>query len=121
MTAIYTARLSYAGNDALDVSRAGRDPIGIVFAPSEKILRPYQALKRAGCATYHRWLQYKAAYTAEMQDSLMLWPHIWNEVLSRPVVTLCCFCENASACHRAVLAEIMAAREPDTHRYEGER
>ena len=119
MTAIYTARLSYAGDDRLDITRLGRDPIGIIFAPSESILWPYKALKRSRRATREKWLKYEQAYLAEMRDSQMLWPHVWRDVFSRTTVTLCCYCENAGTCHRVSLAKFIAWTI--AHTYEGER
>ena len=119
MTAIYTARLRYDGADRLDVSRLGRDPIGIVFAPSESILWPFKTLKRSRRATREKWLEYEQAYLAEMRDSQMLWPHVWRETLSQPTVTFCCYCENAGTCHRVSLAKFIAAAIE--HSYEGER
>ena len=119
MTAIFTARLSYAGPDRLDITRLGRDPVGIVFAPSESILWPMKALKRSRRATREKWLEYEQAYLAEMRDSRMLWPEAWRKVFSGPSVTLCCYCENAGTCHRVVLARFVT--EAVEHSYEGER
>lgn len=120
MTVIFTARLSYSGSDRLNITRLGRDPVGIVFAPSESILWPFKALKRSRRATRDKWLEYKQAYLAEMRDSQMLWPNIWRQVFwMNPSVTLCCYCENPGACHRVVLAKLVATAVE--HSYEGER
>lgn len=36
---VRTARISYGGPDRLDITRAGNDPLGVAFAPSEALLR----------------------------------------------------------------------------------
>jgi hypothetical protein len=121
MVDVWTATLRYGGPGRLDVTRKGSHPLGIAFAPSVDILHPILSL-RSRCeglkaslpreqlvALWHEiWSLYAGAYRAEMRVSYgskttgVAWAHVlgWKEV------TFCCFCPNASFCHRTVLAQI---------------
>ncbi len=115
---VYTAPLSYAGDDRLDVSRLGNHPRGAAFAPSWAILRPYQAAKAAGRATRERWLAYVADYTSEMRASYCYRRDDWRWLLAQRAVTLCCYCRAGEPCHRVELARLLVRLGA---RYEGER
>lgn len=116
---VWTARLAYAGADRLDVSRWGNDPLGVAFAPSERLLYAFKALTRAGRATRAAFGAYAERYRAEMLASRAARPAAWAALRARGVATLCCYCENPAACHRRVLAALLA--ELDGARDEGER
>jgi len=107
MVDVWTARVSYRGSDRLDVSRKGGDPIGVLFAPSWALLRPFLEQRRAGIPlTDEGWQRYSDAYTAEMRVSHCCARDTWNEVLARDSVTLLCFCTSANQCHRTILASL---------------
>jgi uncharacterized protein YeaO (DUF488 family) len=115
---LYTARLSYDGDDRLDVSRYGNHEVGAVFAPSLELLYAFRVLHRAGRATREAFGRYAERYHDEMRTSYVTHRAIWDEVLARPEVTACCYCENPSSCHRLLLAGFFTKLGA---RYEGER
>jgi len=118
---VATARISYSGPDRLDVTAKGRDPIGMVFAPSWALLGPARhrlavvakARSRGDTATADEledraWWDYTAAYTAEMRRSYRLYPHVWSTLLSWERAVLVCYCTDPERCHRRLLAGILA-------------
>lgn len=107
MTRIYTARVTYAGPDRLDITRKSAEA-GLPFAPSWAILRPMIALRRAGGDELAAWPQYVDDYTAEMRASYRDRRAAWDWLLARPEVTLVCYCTDPAHCHRTVLAGILA-------------
>lgn len=105
--AVYTARITYAGLDRLDITRKSGEA-GLSFAPSWAILRPMIALRRAGGDELAAWPQYVEDYTAEMRASYRDRRAAWDWLLARPEVTLVCYCTDPAHCHRIVLAGILA-------------
>ena len=104
---VYTARISYRGFDRLDVTRKTADAVGVTFAPSWTLLRPLLEQRRAGIPlTEEGWQDYVANYTAEMRVSYRSHRSVWNDVLSGDRVTFCCFCTDATKCHRTILANL---------------
>lgn len=114
----WTAQVSYTGEDRLAVSRGGRDPFGVTFAPSVTLLKRYAELRRDGRYTRDEAMKHRAMDRVEMQQSQMTSPLAWSQLLARETATLCCFCVNPSACHRGWLAELLVALGAT---YEGER
>ena len=126
---VYTARISYGGDDRLDVTRStahnvgqvmGRPCPGAPFAPSWAILnrgiREIEAAERlhacglkqqADHAMQASWVWYRKAYLGEMRASYRLHRAQWDELLAREMVTLVCFCVDDRRCHRTVLAWIL--------------
>jgi uncharacterized protein YeaO (DUF488 family) len=106
---VCTARISYRGTDRLDVSRKGHDPLGVVFAPSWSLIKPLIEQRRAGFPlTDAGWQDYVTRYTQEMRASYVQHREEWYELLTREEVTLCCYCTDATRCHRTVLAGILS-------------
>jgi hypothetical protein len=104
----------------LDISRKGGDPFGIHFAPSWFILRPMLEMrKKFGRVTEQAWNFYKLDYYTEMYVSLCAWPSAWQTLLQRDLVTLCCYCSDATHCHRLLLVDFL--RELGPVEYLGER
>ncbi len=97
---VYTARITYAGPDRLDVSRKSGEA---VFAPSWDLLRA--ALPKLGGTL--PWEEYVDRYTAEMRVSYREHRAAWDALLARDVVTLVCYCVDPLRCHRTVLAAIL--------------
>jgi uncharacterized protein YeaO (DUF488 family) len=108
---VRTARVDYSGEHGLDVSRSGKDPLGLAFAPSWEILRPALALREQGRETNATFAAYAEAYRGEMRQSFVHQRAAWSELLSRQRVVLLCYCNldrHPDKCHRIVLAEILA-------------
>lgn len=112
---LYTAPLSYRGEDAINVSRWGNDPLGVRFAPSERLLYGYKRLPRKDRDAF---AAYSDAYRVEMRRSYATDRAAWDELLARERATICCYCRAANGCHRSVLAAILAKLGAV---YEGER
>jgi uncharacterized protein YeaO (DUF488 family) len=105
---VRTARISSTRPDRLDVTRKGRDPLGIVFAPSDALLWPYIAKRKATGLTAADWMEYSKRYREEMRASYQRHRDGWNTLLACDTVTLVCFCTDSNQCHRRLLAEILA-------------
>ena len=110
MVDIYTAQYRYSGEDRLDVTVKGNDPIGKIFAPTWQMVQIYK--------TYGNEIDYIRKYHLLMQRSYRIYREIWEEILGRGSVTLVCFCKENSFCHRYLLAEYL---EKCGGKYLGER
>lgn len=97
---LYTARYGYKGDDRLDITVKGRDPVGKVFAPTWKMVMKTRQGKMA-------WEEYKEMYKELMRTSYRAHKDIWHEVLNREKVTLVCFCPEGGLCHRYLLADCL--------------
>lgn len=113
---VRTARVSYRGPDALDVTRKSAKPRDITFAPSWRILRPALDARSNGHLE-EAWPGYVADYTHEMRQSYRENRERWEELLARETVTLCCYCSDPLHCHRTLLAGFLVKLGA---RYEGE-
>ncbi len=107
---VYTARVTYAGPDRLDIARSSAGPEGLPFAPSWTILRPMLELRRSegAMAVAYAWPKYVIDYTEEMRRSYRDKRAAWDALLARAEVTLVCYCTDPAHCHRTVLAGILA-------------
>jgi uncharacterized protein (DUF488 family) len=112
---VYTAPRSYSGRDRLDITIKQQDAEGRVFAPEASAFRAYIALKKAGLLTLEAWDVYTRQYHDHMAK---VSPEHWSRLYERRLVTLVCFCEEPSFCHRRLLAEILVSRGAV---YRGER
>jgi len=94
---LYTAQYKYAGEDQLDITVKGKDPIGPFFASTWKMVMGSKERKisRDG---------YKQMYRELMQKSYRENLGVWNDILGRDEVTLVCFCAFETDCHRYLLA-----------------
>jgi len=105
---VLTARISYGGPDRLDVTRAGADPVGVVFAPSWPLLMMAKTMARRGPdAAEAGWTEYVPEYAAEMRASYRQHRAVWDALLGRERVVLCCYCVNPARCHRRLLAGML--------------
>jgi uncharacterized protein YeaO (DUF488 family) len=100
---VHTARRWYAGPDRLDISRAGNDPLGRYFAPSQEL---HDWVQQAG-KSEETWEKYVEAYVREMRQLYRLNRRPWEELAARETVTLVCYCESFARCHRSLLADIL--------------
>jgi uncharacterized protein YeaO (DUF488 family) len=103
---VYTARITYAGPDGLDITAKGRHPLGKAFAPSWALLAPVLDKRSRGRLTEADWLGYVEAYTAEMRRSYREQRAAWDDVLGRDEVTGLCYC-TGPWCHRHVWAGLL--------------
>lgn len=132
---VFSSRIGCRDPDALDITRKGNHPQGVIFAPSETILRP--ALRARDEANKLRreaddltiaptggerlllllqathiessmWEWYEPAYTEEMRASYKANRKAWQAMLARPRLILCCYCAKAALphCHRIILRSI---------------
>lgn len=118
---VHTARVGTEDPDRLDVTRKSADAIGVVFAPSWKILKPaLEARTEAVCferdcqsfeakqIMARAWELYVPLYKEEMRHSYRRNRAQWNALLARERVVLLCYCVDAKECHRTLLAEILS-------------
>lgn len=118
---VFTARISVQDPDRLDITRSGNDPVGGLFAPSERLLWPAKRAMKAADDLERRagellfvqgpsaprraelfaeaervrsdtWSSYEPAYRVEMLESYRVHRKAWEALLARPRVVLCCFC-----------------------------
>ena len=127
---VYTARVTYAGADRLDVTRKSAGPEGLPFAPLWAILSPMlEAWKRWRAALTafadrvieegDLWSAYVHAYRHEMRASYKAHRAAWDALLARERVTLVCYCTDPLRCHRTLLARSFLTALGA--RYDGER
>lgn len=108
MVTVYTARVTYAGPDRIDVTRKSAGVDGLAFAPSWRILAPALRLRRSERLLEADWQRYVEAYTQEMRDSYRSQRTWWDAALAREEITLVCYCTDPARCHRTVLASLFA-------------
>jgi uncharacterized protein YeaO (DUF488 family) len=107
---VFTARISYAGADRLDVTARTRDPIGQLLAPSWEMVAPLVALRKRGLLTAAHWDAYRKSFLERMRASYARARPAWREILARETVTLLCFCVDKDQCHRRILAADVFAK-----------
>ncbi len=114
---IHTARVSYRGDDRLDVTRKSGSP---AFAPTWVLLNPVLVARTRSAREYaEAWERYVVGFTAEMRTSYRASRPAWDALLAREVVTLCCYCTDPERCHRTLLARDILPKLGAT--YGGER
>lgn len=120
MLSVYTARITYKGEDSLDISRKGNDPFGVIFAPTAALVYTYVQLRRVnkGLAS-QKYEAYTRSYLAEMRQSYRDNRAQWDKLLSWPSVTLLCYCTAPLECHRNILGATILPTLGAT--FEGER
>lgn len=108
--------------DAIDITRKSARPEWLFLAPSWAILRPaLEARKRADALLEETcgldptarsvadqwldaaWSEYVPAFMGEMRASWKEHRPMWDVLLSRQRVILCCYCSDAEHCHRTIL------------------
>lgn len=132
---VCSSRIGTRDANALDITRKGNHPQGVIFAPSETILRPalrareeanklrreaddltiaptgserLALLAQAERIESEMWTWYEPSYTDEMRVSYRQNRRAWDAVLARTRVVLCCYCGKAVLphCHRVILRAI---------------
>ena len=105
---IYTAQYKYSGEDRLDITVKGQDPLGKYFAPTWSMVC---GIKEGSLTTQ----MYEIGY----EDILAYVPDkIYKKLFRKKEVTLVCFCRSNQFCHRFLLAEELEKRGAT---YKGER
>lgn len=99
--------------DAIDITRQSATPGWLFLAPSADIIMlATEAKKRVDAAPRDAnvilgklWNDCATAYVAEMRASYKRQRDLWQALLERPYVILCCYCANPNRCHRMLLRE----------------
>jgi hypothetical protein len=78
---LYTAQYRYAGEDRLDITVKGKDPIGKIFASTWKMVMASKQGKLS-------WEEYSTQYRQLMRKSYLDYRKQWNRILARQEVTL---------------------------------
>jgi uncharacterized protein YeaO (DUF488 family) len=109
---LYTAHFSYPGPDRIDVTRgSGKNGKWVVFAPSWDLLEDtHFRVKHDKDITTEKaltiWNRYVERFTDEMRGSYRRNRDLWQEMLEKPRVVLCCYCTDVRQCHRGLLSGI---------------
>ena len=118
MGLIYTAHCHYPWADRVDVTAQSEDLVGVVFAPSWDLRFASLDWRERTEAQRRARRSFLLRYQEEVQQTRARCPAAWRELLTRPVVTLVCYCTRALRCHRVLLAEGLADHGA---LYQGER
>lgn len=121
--AIFTSRVTYSGEDRVDITRKSGSVDGIALAPSWELLKPFLVKRKFGQETDDDWREYVERYTAEMRVSYRTHAWHWRRLLTRletGPLTLVCYCRSWERCHRTVAARLLAAASKGRARYAGE-
>lgn len=130
---VWSAHMSYAGEDRFDITRKSGGAAGAPFAPPEdafleairrrKALEQRRLVPKSGAsatdAVRAAWEAYREAYREAMRRSFLAHKSAWLELLTKPEVTLVCYCAVPTRCHRIVLAAEILPKLGKTYR--GER
>lgn len=124
---VYTARITYRGPDALDITRGTADkarkaglprPPGEFLAPSAGLVFPTLRKLKAARTDEEReavWLGYETAFFAEMEHSWATRRAEWDALFAQERVCLLCFCVDPNRCHRTLVADMLAKRGAINH------
>jgi hypothetical protein len=124
---VHSARVSYSGPDAFNVTRQKGGIAGEPFAPSWKLLAPWLRERKLARLRYDLAVQYEdvraledledeharafevygAAYLVEMRASYRRFALDWSRLLARERVVLLCYCTRADRCHRGILRSVI--------------
>jgi hypothetical protein len=95
---VYTARVSYKGNDRVDVSANGGH---FIFVPPKQLLFDY----RFGKITEKK---FQKAYFDCLRNSYVNHRHAWDNLLSSARMVLVCNCNaEDKSCHRFVIVDFL--------------
>ena len=95
---VYTADVTYEGDDRIDVSVQGGY---FIFVPPKKLLFDY----RLGNITEN---QFQKAYIEFLENSYIYQRYTWDTILSEKRIVLVCTCNlDGKACHRYVIVNFL--------------
>ena len=121
---VFTSRKWLRDPDLLDVTRAGRDPVGLVFAPSwallgdakgfngqppisgERYAELYIAEMRVswGLERVRPWSRWTAEERLARARGVTMQRETWDGLLAHDRVVLGCYEVDPTQCHRSLLA-----------------
>jgi uncharacterized protein YeaO (DUF488 family) len=116
---VHTARISYRGEDRLDVTAKSAAADAKAFAPTWPLVNwglkmREEAKKKAAygdpnAASFEEWhwKLYVMRYTEQMRYSYATRRPAWDALLKREHVVLVCYCAEPLHCHRRVLADVL--------------
>lgn len=94
---LYTGRMSYKGDDKLDITVKAKLP----FSPTWKLVNKY---KKKNISED----EYKKEYHKMMKDSIQCFPEFWGDILlNNRKLTICCYCKPKDFCHRFLLKDYL--------------
>ena len=94
---LYTSTLKYKGPSKVDVTvKRG----SLWMAPSWEMVFD---LKRGRIDV----VEYTRRYLTKIKDSYNTERVLWDNLLKKELVVLCCFCKTGSFCHRHLLAKFL--------------
>jgi len=103
---IWTAQYRHKGRGRLDVTVKGKDPLGIIFAPTWDMV---MGVKNGTMSE----AEYSQRYETQIRQLLSLKSHatiqhILEKYEFEGSLVLVCFCKAYSFCHRYILADILS-------------
>jgi uncharacterized protein YeaO (DUF488 family) len=100
-TRIYTCHIGrYKGEYGLDITVKSASGSAKAFAPTWDMVNGLKSGKLT-------WEAYTVAYLTKMRESYKTNRAAWDELLSREVVVLLCYCAEWTRCHRWLLAHML--------------
>lgn len=128
---LFTSKISYDGEDRFDITRKSGGARGQPFAPREDVFLAAvkhkmdlrNRLTRVSEGThvdlvFRRWQEYAKSYLAWIEHSQVLFAPAWAELLAKRELTIVCYCDVPTRCHRSLLATELVRLGAC---YEGER
>ena len=116
MVDIYTAQYRYSGEDRLDIT------VKSAIAPGDILAPTWDMVKDVQCQKLNEW-NYTIKYYSLIISRIMTLSEDsrlkLDMIISRPSVTLVCFCPAYTFCHRVLAARML--EELGAGRYHGER
>jgi len=85
----------------------GEDGVNITIASGNKIFAPTWKMVMGFKNKLITWEEYVKQYEVCMDTSYYHCKDKWINLLSRPSITLLCYCKDPSICHRSLLAEML--------------
>ena len=99
MVAVYTARISYSGPDALDITAKSGKGIGLIFAPPWDMV---MGVKRGRISE----AEYTERYLELLRRRYRQNEAVFMSLLRRKRVVLCCYC-GVGFCHRHIAVDVL--------------
>lgn len=90
---IYTAHYSYSGNNRVDITVKGNDPIWSPFKPTWEMVMGV----KNGTMTYDEYANKYLTILANVPINT------WNKLFAMEEVVFVCFCSQKAFCHRNIL------------------
>ena len=98
---VYTAQYRYPGPDRLDITVKGRDPVGLIMAPTWDMVMGHKngTLNDEG---------YVKEYYQQIERTKISSLALWQQFMAMDEVTLVCFCRAGAFCHRVEMAKVLS-------------